>query len=850
MATLLRAVLLLLAFAGPAAATPLSWIHAGNGSASTAGNWSPAQVPAAGDILTFNLAGARTVTWDATVPQSTQHLYRAGTNSLSFSSPHFVSSSVLVASQAADTATANVTAGSLAVGNTSTIGLGVNSRGILSVAGSNVLFQVQNTGARLIVGGAGSGLLLANTGGIVRVNDDVVVGNQAGSTGTVTVTGSSALNSSTLETETADADFIVGQAGNGTLNVSSTGVVNVADDMAIAVGSAVTGTVNLTGTKSILTVNDLCSVANNTTAGVAAGIGTINANGGTTMIVKDSLRVGDPDGGTGQLHMNGGFVHTKNFAMDAAHGQLKWDGGTFRVDGGTGTAGAGITMGTLVSASTLEVIRGASFTINGNLFFSGTGSNAGSILVDSGASLATTGTSDLIATNGTFSVTVDSSSILTGGDMQFGGSGSNTTLLVTNGSSLLLSSFESADEPGAVSTINLNGTNSSIHWDNVFYLAGDGGHAGGTANITIANGGLLQGDVATSAIQVWGGGTMHVNTEGAVSAQGTTKVLGVLDMGGGIVNMGTTALQVDGRIKGNGTVNSKVSSTEATTRITAIGGNLTLGKAVVGGMAFAGTLEASSFLMTLLNSGTITLGDTTTVDRGRIKSTSAITNPATGFVRAFGAIETPTFTNQGVLAVSATTPDTLRVQGALSLAATSTVRMRINGPNQVQVDRIFVTGSAALGGALELDFDPHGVYPSNSTVTLLTFPSRAGVFSQVIVNGLDPSRFQVVTTATAVQVTFVGTVGVPGVELPKAIAFSGRAGGFELALPRAAKVNVALYDVRGREVARLLDSSEPAGFHRVVLPESVRRGIYFGRASIREQEGAADVIRTDRVLVR
>jgi hypothetical protein len=201
-----------------------------------------------------------------------------------------------------------------------------------------------------------------------------------------------------------------------------------------------------------------------------------------------------------------------------------------------------------------------------------------------------------------------------------------------------------------------------------------------------------------------------------------------------------------------------------------------------------------------------------------------------------------------VRAIGGPTPDTLRIQGALSLGATSTVRMRIRGSTQNLVDRITVTGNATLGGALELVFDSHGVYPSNTTVTLITFPSRTNVFSQVVVSGLDPSRFQVTTTATAIQVTVVGTVGV-GDELPKVIAFSGRSGAFDLALPRPAQVHVALYDVRGREVARLVDGATTAGIHRLVLPEGVRRGIYFGRARIREDGALDDVILTDRVLV-
>jgi hypothetical protein len=294
-----------------------------------------------------------------------------------------------------------------------------------------------------------------------------------------------------------------------------------------------------------------------------------------------------------------------------------------------------------------------------------------------------------------------------------------------------------------------------------------------------------------------------------------------------------------------------VLSSDLTTRITAVGGDLTLGKAVASGFSYGGTLEASGFVMTLISSGSIKLGDTTTVDEGRLKSTSAMSNPGNGVVRAIGAIETPTFSNLGVMAIGGTAPDTLMVQGALELTGTSTLRMRVQGPNPNQADRIRVTGAATLGGTLELFFDPHGVYPSNTTVTLLTFPSHTNAFAQIVVHDLDPSRFQVITTATSVQVTFIGAVSVePGADLPRAIAFSGRSGGFELALPRAAQVHVALYDVRGREVARLVDGAAPAGVHRHVLPEGLARGIYFGRARIREDGAGADIVRTDRVIVR
>jgi hypothetical protein len=545
----------------------------------------------------------------------------------------------------------------------------------------------------------------------------------------------------------------------------------------------------------------------------------------------------------------------KNFAIDGTNGVFDWDGGTFRVDGGTATTGAEISMQTGTSASRLEVIRGATFNAVGGFYFSG---SSGSLAVDSGGFFnASAGGGNLIATSGTFAVTVDSSSSLAGGNLQLGGSSSNTSLVVSNGSYVGLRGFESADEGGAVSTIQLTGTGSHIDWDEVFYLAGDVGHAGGTADMTIANGGLLRGDGAASAIKIWNGGTMHVDTGGAIDTPGDMTLLGVLDMGGGTATLGTTTLQGSGRIRGRGTVASRVVSADPTTRISALGGDLTLGKPVLGGVAFAGTLEAGGSLVTMISAQAITLGDTTTVEEGRIRTTSVLTNPATGLVRAIGALEAPALVNAGVLSIGGTAPDTLRVQGALNLQATGTLRMRIGGTGPNQADRIRVTSVANLGGALELFFDSHGVYPSNTPVTLLTFPSRTGTFASLIVHDLDPSRFTLVYTATSVQVQFIGMVAVePVAELPRVLSFTGRSaagsspGGFDLALPRAARVHVALYDVRGREVARLADGAAPAGFHRHALPAGLGGGIYFGRARIREEGAATEIVRTDRVLVR
>jgi hypothetical protein len=49
-----------------------------------------------------------------------------------------------------------------------------------------------------------------------------------------------------------------------------------------------------------------------------------------------------------------------------------------------------------------------------------------------------------------------------------------------------------------------------------------------------------------------------------------------------------------------------------------------------------------------------------------------------------------------------------------------------------------------------------------------------------------------------------------------------------LALPKAAKVSLKLYDITGREVRTLVDAECPPGYHRAALgPASLPSGVYF-----------------------
>jgi T5SS/PEP-CTERM-associated repeat protein len=846
---LLLVLALLIAPAVPptSRAANLSWNNGGSGNASTAANWLPAQVPAAADNLTFNLAGSRTISWNSTVGSSTSHTYRTGNTTLTFLAPHFASGSCVLGAALGDVPTVSVAVGTFVTGGTSTIGSVAGSGGQLNVTGSNVLFQVQNAASDLFVAQNGTGVLQITAGGVVRVADDIVIGSGVGTNGSVTVSGASALNASTLEAAGPSGSIFVGSSGTGTLTVSSDADVTAVDDLFIASGSGSSGTTTVGGTGSTATIQDDCFVAANVAVS-AAGTGTLNVNSGATVLVRDQLVVGDLHGGTGTLHLNGGLVHVQDLTIEGTHGVIDFDGGRLRIDGGMGTLdGPTLSLGSTAGPAALEVVRGAIVSKQNDVFILTEAGQTSTLAVDSGASL--TIANDLVLTSGTAAVTIDSSAVLTTvGDVNLGGSSSNTSLAITHGGALNCVTFESADEAGAVSTITVFNAGSRINFSGPFFLGGDAGHAGGAASATLSTGGGLVGTTASSDILVYPLSSLTVGFGGSLTTPGDVNVQGTLSVGQASMTAAVVQLEGNGRLLGSGTVNARIASTSATSRIDATGG-LTVGNsASTTGFAFAGTLDHTGIgIVTLRDQNAAQLGDTTTLGGGTLRSTTSM-SVNNGFVNARGTIDTPIFLVgglSGLLAVQGTGPGILAMTGQYTQSQ-GTLRLRVNGTDAGEADRVNVAGLANLGGPLRLVFDPNGTYAAGVPITLMTYGSRSGSFNAVIVEGISPAAFSLVYEPTAVQIVFNTAVAAPA-ELPHELAFTGHSGAaswLELALPRAAEVHVALYDVRGRERARLLDGPTEPGIHRVALPAGLERGVYFARALV-----AGEPARRARVVV-
>ena len=129
------------------------------------------------------------------------------------------------------------------------IGTGNDSTGIVTVDGTDSTWTIRN----LVVGGNGKGRLDINNGGYVRSRNGYI-GKNSGSTGAVAVNGTG----STWWIK--EFDFNVGYDGVGTLSISNGGLVKSSDEVYIGYNSDSIGTVIVDGAGSELSVRDLITV--------------------------------------------------------------------------------------------------------------------------------------------------------------------------------------------------------------------------------------------------------------------------------------------------------------------------------------------------------------------------------------------------------------------------------------------------------------------------------------------------------------------------------------------------------------------------------------------------------------
>jgi T5SS/PEP-CTERM-associated repeat protein len=236
--------------------------------------------------------------------------------------------------------TAQITSGAAAASELE-LGVGAQDVGTLSTSGSG---NLQDEGS-LYVARSGTGTLNVVNGSVVS-STRFIIGENSGSNGTATVSGSGSMWTNLVV-------CVVGFEGTGSLNITNGG--NVSDsDAGVGTVAGGTGTVTVDGSGSMWTHPGTITVAGGGTGtltisnggtvftsgsggtfGSAIGYGsgsngTVNVSGvGSTWTNKGPLALGD-SGGTGTLNiMNGGAVSNSNGVLSSILG----GSGNVAVDG-------------------------------------------------------------------------------------------------------------------------------------------------------------------------------------------------------------------------------------------------------------------------------------------------------------------------------------------------------------------------------------------------------------------------------------------------------------------------------------------------------------------------------------
>ncbi|GLR92058.1 autotransporter outer membrane beta-barrel domain-containing protein [Bradyrhizobium iriomotense] len=495
------------------------------------------------------------------------------------------------------------------------------------------------------VGAAGTGQLTISNGATLT-DTTAAIGFQAGSTGTVTVTGAGSA-------WTNNGDLSIGRLGSGTLQVLSGGSVSAANAYVGDLASSANGSLTVSGTGSLFTTSSTLIVGNNgtgsltianggqvTSGGGAAvgniGTGTASVDGaGSSWNVPGFFIIGEQ--AQGSLSITNGATVTSGFAF------LGWQSGGFgsvTVDGaGSSWSTNALAVGFTGNGGLLTIANGGSVTVASGLVTVGFNS-AGEIVI--GAYAGHTAVAP-----GTLNASLIQFGAIASGAIEFNHTSSNYAFdpqLGGNGHIDVDAGVTrlTADSSGFTGVAFINGGT----------LAVTGSLANATAFV-VQTGGTLAGDGTV-------GGTIHMydgilapgfNGSGTLNVQGSLVMNSATTYLVQISGTSATSTAVTGtaQIAGNLSVQvlSRVSSTTTYTIMTGAGGvSGTFDTVLLSGTGLARnphlTYNGTSVLLTLdpgllspsLSGATINQRN---VAAGIDNALTAGANPPTAFNALLGA---------------------------------------------------------------------------------------------------------------------------------------------------------------------------------------------------------------------
>ncbi len=548
----------------------------------------------------------------------------------------------------------NLLAGTLQIGSAgAAFGAAPDGVGDLNQSGGVLLAT-----APVVIGENGTGTYDLS-GGSANFAGNLLLGDTAGSAGTVNQTGGTlAISAGSLEIGVAGAgaynlDGGVLQAG-GANSILGSGPLNLGGGTLQVINSALSIgiPITLTGAGSIVDTNGL---------GATFG-GVLSGTGGFTKL------------GLGTLSLTAANIYTGPTIVDG--GTLAAGGTNVFSAGSAATAGAG---GTLDLGGYPQTIN--SVTLDGGTIQNGTLTSAGGITSTGGTINGIGGSTGLTTTGGTTTIS--------GGNLYAGATTVDGGILAAGGTNVF--SAGSATTVQAGGTLDLGGQAQTIN--NVALAGGtiQNGTLTSAGGIT-SNGGTINGIGGTTGVLVAGGKTTAL---GANDYTGTTDITsGIFQIGNG-----TTATSLSGNIIDSGAL--VFNPDNQTVFAGVLSGAGSLSKIGAGTVILNANSSGFSGDSTV-SAGTLEVGDA--ADPGAILGGN-VTVGSGAVLRGHGTIG-GSVDNQGTVFPGGSI-GTLTVAGNYTQSSAATLNIEIN-PSPAGgsgISELVVNGAAALAGGLNVAVD-------------------------------------------------------------------------------------------------------------------------------------------------
>ncbi len=634
-----------------------------------------------------------------------------------------------------------------------TAGVNAGSEGRVTVSGAAVNGQVStwttDKGASLRIGDRGVGDLRIEAGGQVTSGSGVV-GRSSGGVGTVTVTGvGSGAAAGTPSTWTSTGSLVVGEAGQGTLNVAAGGRLS-SGGTSIGQGVTGVGSVTLTAKNTMWTSTGDFHVGEN-------GQGTLRVENGAALS-NEWTRLGFQTGSQGTATVTGAgssWTSANDFSVaTAGKGSLAvLDGGTLTVNSTLLTIG--------LDKGGDGVVRVADATLNArDLFVADSGT--GRLDVESGGKVITTRVvlARSAGASGVTQVQGAGARLVSAADMRVGSLGTGTLIVDAGGTAEAGSEVLVGHLAGSAGTVHLRGD--EAHGRGVL-VAGRLVRGAGSATLDL-DGGILRAsanstdflsgfdDVALgsrgayidtdghtvavgSAFSSRAGDSSGLVKEGAglLALRGASTYAGDTTINGGTLTLagaGQLAATTDVRLahagtrfdianaSGNRTIGALlgVAGTEV-----ALGGN-TLSFGDAGDTTFAGAITGLGAVVrqgsgstTLTGTNTYTGG--TTIDSGTLRINGSVAGNvqvnSSGTLAGTGTVGGNVVVGSAGTLSPGNSHGTLNIGGSLTLGSGSTTVFELGQAGAVggvSNDLVNVHGNLTLGGALQATASSAGWY--------------------------------------------------------------------------------------------------------------------------------------------